>query len=76
MRIEFEILNEIKEKFGDYSINFIRDRCYLRFGYWQNIDMPKLQELFHDEILVEQSELYDDDCGYLYSYTLTDKYGL
>jgi len=76
MRIEFEILNEIKEKFGDYSINFAGDRCYLRFGYWQSLDMSKLKDLFHNQILVEQSELYDDDCGYLYSYTLIDKYGL
>ena len=76
MRIDFDTLNEINETFGEYSINFVGKRCYLRFGYWQRINMQTLTKLFHGQILVEEIDMYDDDCGYLYHYTLEDKHGL
>jgi hypothetical protein len=45
---------------------------YLRFGYWNQINEGKLQEILGTSIVVEEDSDYDDDCGYKYMYILFD----
>lgn len=76
MRISFEQLVKIKEEFGDYDISKViggSNDFYFRFGYWRPIDVSKLQEILGESNLVVEDDLYDDDCGYLFSYKIKDK---
>jgi hypothetical protein len=41
---------------------------YLRFGYWNRIDVKKLQEIVGQS--VEEKDDYDEDCGYQFCYSL------
>ena len=45
---------------------------YLRFGYWDQINTGKLQEIIGTSIVVEEDSDYDDDCGNKYMYRLFD----
>jgi hypothetical protein len=42
-----------------------------RFGYWAEVDLIKLKEIFNPlGYEVEASEFEDDECGWLYSYNI------
>ena len=42
-----------------------------RFGYWAEVDLIKLEEIFNPlGYKVEVSEFEDDECGWLYSYNI------
>jgi hypothetical protein len=43
---------------------------YLRFGYWQRVNVQKLQEIIGQSIKVVEDDDYDDDCGNLFMYRL------
>ena len=44
----------------------------LRFGYWAEIELEDLKSIFEPlGFTVEVSEWEDDDCGWLYSYNIT-----
>jgi hypothetical protein len=76
MRISFEQLVKIKEEFGDYDISKViggSNDFYFRFGYWRPVDANKLQEIIGESSLVVEDDIYDDDCGYLFSYKIKDK---
>jgi hypothetical protein len=45
---------------------------YLRFGYWNRVDVQKLQEMVGNGNIVREDDDYDDDCGYLFSYKILD----
>ncbi len=77
MRISFEQLVKIKEEFGEYDISKViggSNDFYFRFGYWSPEDAGKLQEFLGEPNLVVEDDIYDDDCGYLFSYKIKDKY--
>lgn len=79
MRLEFETLSKIKETFGDFEVGncFItkdgRTESFttLRFGYWERVDVTKLNSLlpfnhFAKLDLVDE----DEDCGLLFQYII------
>lgn len=61
----------ITQELGEFQVckTFGGDATYLRFGYWKRVDVKRLQELVGSP--VQESDLYDDDCGWLYSYYLS-----
>lgn len=41
-------------------------RRYIRIGYWNEISAERVPKEFWD--IVREDTMYDDDCGWLYSY--------
>ncbi len=69
-RIDITQLKKVEEVFGDFDMDqsLGSNEVYLRFGYWRQINLPKLKEIIGNN--VEENDIYDDDCGWLYSYHL------
>jgi len=78
MKIDISTLKKIEDEFGQFEIGRIwgnGNHNYLRFGYWQPvIGFERLQEIMGPSIVVVEDDIYDDDCGWKYSYTLYEKY--
>ncbi len=71
--LSIETLKQIESQFGNFEVKQVMggsNDVYLRFGYWQRINPNKLQEIVGPSIKVVEDDLYDDDCGYLFSYKL------
>ena len=72
-KLAFKILEKINQEFGNFEIGQVfggSNDVYLRFGYWNRVDVTKLNEILgHLNTAVEYDD-YDDDCGYKYSYHL------
>lgn len=72
-KLAFKILEKINQVFGDFEIGQVwggDNDVYLRFGYWNRIDITKLNEILGHLNTAVEEEYYDDDCGYKYSYHL------
>lgn len=77
MKIDISKLKKVEEAFGQFEIGRIwgnGNHNYFRFGYWKQIDLGVLQEIIGHSIVVVEDDLYDDDCGWKYSYTLYEKF--
>jgi nicotinic acid mononucleotide adenylyltransferase len=75
MKIHIEILKKIEEEFGQFEIGRIignDNHNYLKFGYWKPVDESKLSQILGSQLVVSVAEDYDEDCGWIYSYTLYD----
>ena len=72
-KISFKTLTKINEEFGDFDIGQVfggMNQVYLRFGYWNKVDIDKLNEILNPANSVWEDEDYDDDCGWQYSYKI------
>ena len=72
-KIGIKTLKEVENQFGDFQIGQVMgggNDVYLRFGYWKRVDVVKLQEVIGNQANVVEDDIYDDDCGWLYSYKL------
>lgn len=70
-KIDFKTLQKINEEFGEFEIvqTFGGDYpVYLRFGYWKQVDVNKLNEILGHLNDVKEDEDFDEDCGWQYSY--------
>lgn len=70
-KIDFKTLQKINEEFGEFEIGqtFGGDYpVYLRFGYWKQVDVNKLNEILGHLNDVKEDEDFDEDCGWQYSY--------
>ena len=75
MRLSIEVLKKVENEFGEFDISQVMggtNDVYLRFGYWNQINVGKLSEILGESIIVEEDSDYDDDCGYKYMYRLFD----
>jgi hypothetical protein len=79
MRLKFDTLLKVQDYYGssDFQVEARYDKfdgeeyIMLRFGYWAEIDLVKLEEIFNPlGYKVEVSEFEDDECGWLYSYNI------
>ncbi len=71
MRVDYRTLKTIAEICGnDFDITFSSDKVYLRFSYWQKLSETQLEQIKQHSIVIEENEYEDDECGYLYSYTI------
>ena len=72
-KIDFKTFQKINEEFGKFDLGQVfggGNDVYLRFGYWNRVDVVKLQEIIGNSANVVEDDYYDDDCGYLFSYKL------
>ena len=71
-KISIRTLKEIETQFGEFDLGqfYGSNEVYLRFGYWNQIDLVKLQEIIGSSIRVYEDEDFDDDTGWNYSYKL------
>ena len=72
-KIPFKTLEKVNNEIGEFEIGQVfggDNDVYLRFGYWKQIDITKLNEILNPLNEVKEDEWYDDDCGYQYSYKL------
>jgi len=77
MKLTIKKLKEVENQFGDFEVGQVMgggNDVYLRFGYWKRIDVVKLQEVIGNGIKVVEDDLYDDDCGWLYSYKMKNTF--
>jgi hypothetical protein len=75
MRLSIETLKKIEAELGEFDISQVMggtNDMYLRFGYWNQINIGKLSEILGTAIIVEEDSDYDDDCGSKYMYRLFD----
>jgi hypothetical protein len=72
MNISPLLHKQIQAEFGKYNVDNVvgTTQMFLRFGYWQRVDVNKLQSILGDTISVIEDNLDDDDCGTLFSYKL------
>ena len=85
MRINYSTFKKVAKEFGEdfqvqYDVpshdkfNLFEEYIMLRFGYWAEVDLVKLEEIFNIyDYKVEVNEFEDDDCGWLYSYYIKKK---
>ena len=70
-KLNITVLKKIEKEFGDFEIGQVwggNNSVYLRFGYWNQVDITKLNEILSPLNSVREDEDYDDDCGWQYSY--------
>jgi len=75
MKLSIETLKKIEAAFGEFDVSQVlggSNDMYLRFGYWNQINEGKLQEILGTSIVVEEDSDYDDDCGNKYMYRMFD----
>jgi len=79
MRLKFDTLLKVQDYYGssDFQVEARYDKfdgeeyIMFRFGYWAEVDLVKLKEIFNPlGYEVEVSEFEDDECGWLYSYNI------
>ena len=88
MRLKFDTLLKVQDYYGssDFQVeakieqwvydneNHYEEYIMLRFGYWAEVDLVKLEEIFNIyDCKVEVNEFEDDDCGWLYCYYIKKK---
>jgi len=76
-RISFETLNKLEKEFGKLEIGVQSNLpmgvmgFYLRFGYWEQINVSKLKEILEPQFIVEEELVdWDEYNGKLYAYNL------
>ena len=75
MKLGIETLKKIEAEFGEFDISQVlggSNDMYFRFGYWNQINEGKLQEIIGTSIVIEEDSDYDDDCGNRYMYRMFD----
>ena len=71
MRVDYKKLKTIANICGDnFDIRFSSDKIYIRFSYWKKLSDIEQYLLRKADIELEENEYEDDECGYLYSYTI------
>lgn len=76
MKISISNIKEIEKACGSFKIYETignNPKTYLRFGYWQKINLNKLSALLGPNIEVYEDSIYDEDCGWKYSYKVKQK---
>ena len=77
MRLKFETLLKVQDYYGssDFQVEARYDKfdgeeyIMFRFGYWAEVDLVKLKEIFNPlGYEVEKQEIEDEDTGWNYSY--------
>ena len=70
-KIDFKTLQKINEEFGEFDLGQVwggSNDVYFRFGYWERVDVNKLNEILGHLNEVREDDNFDDDCGWQYSY--------
>ena len=66
-KIDFETLSKVENEFGNFEIGQVHgggNPIYLRFGYWNRVDVVKLNEILGYHATAIEDDWYDDDEDY------------
>jgi len=76
MRISIDDLIKINKELGEFEVGAnSMDSLSLRFGYWKEIDLSKLNTILPEWMVIEKNLVdEDEDCGELYNYNIINKY--
>ena len=72
-KLNISVLNKVEKEFGNFEIGQTfggGNPVYLRFGYWNRVDVVKLNEILGYRSTAIEDDFFDDDCGWKYSYKL------
>jgi hypothetical protein len=72
-----ETLNTLEKTFGPFIIDRVwggNNTPFLRFGYWRRVNVNQLQSIIGNEIIIEENDDWDDDCGGKYMYKMIERY--
>lgn len=72
-KLNITVLKKIEKEFGNFEIGQTfgnGNPVYLRFGYWSQVDVEKLNKILNPINEVVEDMWDDDDCGWQYSYNL------
>ena len=75
MELSIETLKKIEAEFGEFDISQVlggSNDAYLRFGYWNQVNTGKLQEIIGTSIVIEEWKNDDDEGGSKYMYRIFD----
>ncbi len=72
MRLDFELLEDVKNKLGHFQIGAQSQNVYtFRFGYWRRVNIAILDHILPNHLSVEENLVDDDeDCGELFNYII------
>ncbi len=74
MRINSLIITAIQNELGEFEIDFKNEsELLLRFGYWKPIDISVIEMIIPEYFKVTEEGIYDDDCGHLFFYVISNK---
>jgi hypothetical protein len=71
-----ETLNTLEKTFGPFTIDRVwggSNAPFLRFGYWNRVDVNKLQSIVGDKITIEENDSEDDDCLPRFMYKMLEQ---
>jgi hypothetical protein len=71
-----ETLNTLEKTFGPFTIDRVwggNNTPFLRFGYWNRVDVNKLQSIVGDKITIEENDSEDDDCLPRFMYKMLEQ---
>ena len=60
-----ETLDKLESTFGPFIVDRVwggSNAPFLRVGYWNRVDVDKLQSIVGDKITIEENDSEDDDC--------------
>lgn len=72
-KISIKTLKEVENQLGEFEVGQVmggKNDVYLRFGYWKQVSLETLQNILGWGVKVVEDEMFDDDCGWQYSYKL------
>ena len=75
MNISPLLHEQIQAEFGKYNVDNVvgTTQMFLRFGYWQRVDVNKLQSIVGDKITIEENDSEDDDCLPRFMYKMLEQ---
>jgi hypothetical protein len=59
-----ETLNTLESTFGSFIVDQVwggSNTSFLRFGYWNRVDVDKLQSIVGDKITIEENDDWDEE---------------
>lgn len=73
MRMDFITLEKIKDKLGDFQLRSQGDNKFsFKFGYWRRVSVGELNDILPMYLDAEEEIIdEDEDCGQLFSYTVS-----
>lgn len=71
MRLSSITLTTLQTFFGSFDLTLRTDNStYLRFGYWEKVNVEQLQKILDTEAKVVEHWIDDEDTGMNYYYEL------
>ena len=62
--LDKETLDKLESTFGSFIVDQVwggSNTPFLRFGYWNRVDVNKLQSIIGDKITIEENDDWDEE---------------